>query len=587
MAVSKTPRFGLTRWSAGTDPFSRAQMDESMAAIEANAAMFTSGTLAARPAFGKAGRFYEVTDAAAGAPTLFYDTGTAWKELRPDLSSYATIAALTAGLAGKAATVHTHTRGQITDFAHSHSTDDLTSGTLADARLPGRIREQAAHVADLNTATTSGWYHVNQDAANAPLPYWGVVLVVLYGGEVHQFFTAADPTAPERASGSTYRRWRSSGGAWSAWQREYRTVGDLQTLPASTFALSQVADTTRLGRKAQDISDWNLALDDGWFMGNDRPNAPAAGRWFLGLVLAHNDQYVVQTLVDFTNAQVKTGAIGGAWRRIRTTDGWGAWYRVDYTLPELDDRFPTKGAVQSSLDALAASLTSSLTVPAASYTTQGKVELATFLEVSQGADDTRAVTPAALAPALADKAGVSHTHDDRYFTEAESNGRFALKSRVDDIEAPWLAFTASIGSSTATSFSTDGTFYNRAVYKRLGKTVFFKVWMLLPNNLVLPTGTLFLRDLPQIDDATSMATYLHGHLFARGNNSANQSLNVEHELLTVAPMTDGNKLILRRRYVNAGGELDGSPLQGSHTSLAANTGYQREFIVAGWYGSGV
>lgn len=123
MAVTTTARLGLTRWSAGSDPFTRAQMDASHAALEASAVLFVEGTLAARPAAGVVGRFYRVTDAAAEAPTMFWDTGAAWVEIRPDLSGYATDADLTAGLAGKAAAGHTHAAA------------DVTSGVFAVARL--------------------------------------------------------------------------------------------------------------------------------------------------------------------------------------------------------------------------------------------------------------------------------------------------------------------------------------------------------------------------------------------------------------------------------------------------------------------
>jgi hypothetical protein len=44
MAVSETTRFGLTRWSDDTDPFTRSQMDQSHQNIEDRAARIISGT---------------------------------------------------------------------------------------------------------------------------------------------------------------------------------------------------------------------------------------------------------------------------------------------------------------------------------------------------------------------------------------------------------------------------------------------------------------------------------------------------------------------------------------------------------------
>lgn len=75
MTVTTTPRLGLHQWGAGSDPFTRSQMNAAFNALETNAAMFSSGAdINARPAAGKAGRFY--LDLSVGA--LWYDNGTTW-----------------------------------------------------------------------------------------------------------------------------------------------------------------------------------------------------------------------------------------------------------------------------------------------------------------------------------------------------------------------------------------------------------------------------------------------------------------------------------------------------------------------------
>lgn len=77
MAVTTTPRFGITRWSTGTDPFNRLQMDGSHEAIESKGAIYLQGTAAARPTAGTIGRFYYATDTTA----FFYDDGIAWRSV--------------------------------------------------------------------------------------------------------------------------------------------------------------------------------------------------------------------------------------------------------------------------------------------------------------------------------------------------------------------------------------------------------------------------------------------------------------------------------------------------------------------------
>lgn len=74
MTISTTPRLGLTQWSSGNDSFGRAQLEASLAAIDAQAAIDIQGTAASRPAFGVVGRYYYATDTGV----LTRDTGTAW-----------------------------------------------------------------------------------------------------------------------------------------------------------------------------------------------------------------------------------------------------------------------------------------------------------------------------------------------------------------------------------------------------------------------------------------------------------------------------------------------------------------------------
>lgn len=85
MAVTNTPRFGLTLFSAGTDPFvTRGQYDADMQAVELLAAQFLQGTLSQfqGTAPGTAGRVFKVVgDAASNNGRMFYDDGAAWTEV--------------------------------------------------------------------------------------------------------------------------------------------------------------------------------------------------------------------------------------------------------------------------------------------------------------------------------------------------------------------------------------------------------------------------------------------------------------------------------------------------------------------------
>ena len=77
MAVTTTSRLGVTRWSAGGDLFTRAQMDTSHANMESRVPVYLHGTIGARPAAGTVARFYYATD----TQHLYYDDGVAWRDI--------------------------------------------------------------------------------------------------------------------------------------------------------------------------------------------------------------------------------------------------------------------------------------------------------------------------------------------------------------------------------------------------------------------------------------------------------------------------------------------------------------------------
>jgi hypothetical protein len=78
MAVTTSPRMGVTRWSnSATDPITRAQMDASHASLEALAARDEQGLDLGRPAPALQGRYYFATD----ATKLYRDSGAAWTQI--------------------------------------------------------------------------------------------------------------------------------------------------------------------------------------------------------------------------------------------------------------------------------------------------------------------------------------------------------------------------------------------------------------------------------------------------------------------------------------------------------------------------
>jgi len=81
MAITSTLRFLLKQYGSGGDPHpNRAEFNAMIDALENNAAMFSQGITAARPAAGKRGRIYWDETASR----LYYDDGVAWKDANPN-----------------------------------------------------------------------------------------------------------------------------------------------------------------------------------------------------------------------------------------------------------------------------------------------------------------------------------------------------------------------------------------------------------------------------------------------------------------------------------------------------------------------
>lgn len=121
-------------------------------------------------------------------------------------------------------------------------------------------------------------------------------------------------------------------------------TGKPSAYPPSAHAHS-LSDITNLGRIAPQsltITDWNLATENGWYMASGAANAPTAdGSWYMGMVMRHNSDWVVQRVVQFAGNQ------NIEFQRLRALGSWTAWVRVYSTENALDERY-----VRSNADAV-------------------------------------------------------------------------------------------------------------------------------------------------------------------------------------------------------------------------------------------
>lgn len=73
------------------------------------------------------------------------------------------------------------------------------------------------------------------------------------------------------------------------------------------------------------ISDWNNAVTNGWYMGNNATNAPVASAWFYGEVIAHNTSYVRQIVYRFATDTNIAGTNNDRYERVQQNGTWGSW----------------------------------------------------------------------------------------------------------------------------------------------------------------------------------------------------------------------------------------------------------------------
>lgn len=149
--------------------------------------------------------------------------------------------------------------------AFYRNVDNMTAGTLADERLPDRIRKHSATVTDWNNATESGFYQSGPGASNSPFDGYWVGRVEAHSSQwvtqtIHNF------TDNQQADTRTMRRERNDG-TWGAWyslrisEAEQSTIyRNASNLDAGTVPLARLPQGSGQGMNA-DLVDGQHA---GW-----------------------------------------------------------------------------------------------------------------------------------------------------------------------------------------------------------------------------------------------------------------------------------------------------------------------------------
>jgi hypothetical protein len=119
-------------------------------------------------------------------------------------------------------------------------------------------------------------------------------------------------------------------------------VADANGLLSSTSIPPTYTLPARIGPLAQQITDWNDAVENGWYAALNAENAPTPTGWYCGTVVSQNTPWPTQTVCSFTS---DTAADTQTWQRDCNNGVWSAWYRLRISQAEQEALYPgTTGA---------------------------------------------------------------------------------------------------------------------------------------------------------------------------------------------------------------------------------------------------
>ena len=195
-------------------------------------------------------------------------------------------------------------------------------------------------------------------------------------------------------------------------------------ITSGTLANAQLP--ARLQAAAQTITDWNNAVENGWYQGSNAANAPEGVLdWWLGCVETHYDRWVTQTVHRFTQDAPTNTQI---WRRSSADSGatvrtFSAWYKLQLSQGEQDAR----------------------------YAATTDARLSDARTPTSHTHDDRYYTETQTTTLLAGKSATTHTHDDRYYTETETTTLLADKSATTHTHTTLNSTFKVLNTATAAS----------------------------------------------------------------------------------------------------------------------------------------
>lgn len=100
---------------------------------------------------------------------------------------------------------------------------------------------------------------------------------------------------------------------------------------------------SRFGKVCKTITDWNTAVENGFYMANGATNGPVSGQWFFGYVIAYSTEYVRQEVYQFTQSASAPSVTH--YVREKTNGTWGSWANLTVRKEVPADALLTKSSI--------------------------------------------------------------------------------------------------------------------------------------------------------------------------------------------------------------------------------------------------
>ena len=186
------------------------------------------------------------------------------------------------------------------------TTDKIADGAVTAAKLAEQYIVNRGAIANLNNATTYGFYTYDATTQNTPTSY-GSVIVVEGTGRTGNWIQLALGYSARNVNPSVFVRFRQSLESWSDWVKIWKS--------------NDFNPDDKFGFSAAQLSDLNKAPNNAFFVGAyNATNSPVQNSWSNGFTIAYGNN------LDFRKQFCYAG--DKWWTRGRNGTTWSSWSQI-------------------------------------------------------------------------------------------------------------------------------------------------------------------------------------------------------------------------------------------------------------------